>query len=270
MAINVVVSGATGRMGQTLVRLIAEDPRFQLGGGIDQSALSDSAAQAHGFGRIETAETAAELIREADVVIDFSAPAGLQALLTRRAEDLAGKGIVIGTTGLTPEIQQSIGNAARRCPIVVAANFSVAVNLMLGLAETAAAVLAADRYDIEIVEAHHKRKVDAPSGTALALAQVIAAARNVQVDQVRRDGRSGNVGARPPGEIGIHALRGGEIVGEHHVHFVGARDRLELAHIAQDRGLFAEGALLAAQWVSGRTPGKYAMSEVLGLVPTQP
>ena len=265
MAINVVVSGATGRMGQTLLRLIADDPRFELVGGIDKTRMSEAEANAHGFKRIESADSAATMIRDADVVIDFSAVAGLQALLSQRAKELAGKGVVIGTTGLTPDVQQLISDAAQRSAIVVAANFSVAVNLMLGLAETAAAVLGPDRYDVEIVEAHHKRKVDAPSGTALALAQAIAAARNVQLDDVRKDGRSGAVGARRAGEIGIHALRGGEIVGEHRVHFVGTRDRLELAHIAQDRGLFAEGALLAAAWVHGRAAGKYAMSEVLGL-----
>ena len=265
MAIKVVVSGATGRMGQTLMRLIAEDDRFALAGGIDKTALTEADARAHGFERIESADTAASLIGDADVVIDFSAVPGLQALLSQRATDLAGKGVVIGTTGLTPAVQQLITDISKRSAVVVAANFSVAVNLMLGLAETAAGVLGADRYDVEIVEAHHKRKVDAPSGTALALAQAIAAARNVQLDTVRTDGRSGDVGARPAGEIGIHALRGGEIVGEHHVHFVGSRDRLEIAHIAQDRGLFGEGALLAAAWVHGRPPGKYGMPDVLGL-----
>jgi 4-hydroxy-tetrahydrodipicolinate reductase len=219
----------------------------------------------HGFARIETAASAGALLRSAHVLLDFSAVAGLHALLAQRADDLAGKGIVIGTTGLTPEVQQLITAISQRSAVVVAANFSVAVNLMLGLTEAAASVLGAERYDVEIVEAHHKRKVDAPSGTALALAQAVAHARKVMLDAVRRDGRSGEIGARPAGEIGIHAVRGGEIVGEHRVQFIGARDRLEIAHVAQDRGLFAEGALIAAEWAHGKPPGRYSMQHVLGL-----
>ena len=267
MATKVIVSGATGRMGQTLVRLIKDAPQFELVGGVDKTAIPAAEARDYGFARIEAAASAGPIIGAADVIIDFSAVAGLQALLEQRAHELAGKGIVIGTTGLTPDVQQLISEVAQRSAVVVAANFSVAVNLMLGLAETAASILGADRYDVEIVEAHHKRKVDAPSGTALALAQTIAAARKTKLDAVRRDGRTGETGARPPGEIGIHALRGGEIVGEHRIHFIGARDRLEIAHLAQDRGLFAEGALLAAQWVRGKPPGRYTMAEVLGMKP---
>jgi 4-hydroxy-tetrahydrodipicolinate reductase len=265
MPIKVVISGATGRMGQTLVDLIADAPDFQLIGGIDKEAMSGADAERFGFTAIETAATASELLRAGDVLLDFSAVAGLQTLLAQRAHDLAGKAVVIGTTGLTEKVLEQLEQLARQSVVLTAANFSIAVNLMLALTEAAARVLGPDRYDVEIVEAHHKRKVDAPSGTALALGKAVAAGRGTSLDKARKDGRSGETGARPAGEIGIHALRGGEIVGEHRVHFIGARDRLELAHSAQDRALFADGALVAAKWVYGKPPGRYSMMEVLGL-----
>lgn len=265
MPINLVISGATGRMGQTLVRLIAEDPQFRLVGGIDQEGQRDADAARYGYAMIETAESAGPLLRSADVVLDFSAPAGLQALLTLRADDLAGKGLVIGTTGLTGAIHQQLERLSQRSAIAVAANFSVAVNLMIGLVAVASRILGSDRYDVEIVEAHHKRKIDAPSGTALALGEAVARGRAADLAQLRIDGRSGETGARPRGQIGLHALRGGEIVGEHRVHFLGMRDRLEIAHSAQDRGLFAEGALVAAAWIHGKPARRYSMTEVLGL-----
>ncbi|HEX6065976.1 MAG TPA: 4-hydroxy-tetrahydrodipicolinate reductase, partial [Longimicrobiales bacterium] len=210
----------------------------------------------------ETADTCDELINGCDVIIDFSAVEGLQNLLQR---DLHGKALVVGTTGLTQEVNARLDAAAKTSPVLVAANFSVGVNLLLGLVEAAARVLAAEQYDVEIVEAHHSRKVDAPSGTALALGQAIAKARGVELDKIRKDSRSGQVGARSRGEIGFHAMRGGDIVGEHRVHFIGGHERIEIAHSAQDRGLFAEGALRAAGWIAGKPPGRYSMKDVLGL-----
>ena len=258
MSKKIVISGATGRMGQTLAGLIAANPEFELAGGIDR----DRATGERGFKRIETADTCAELIANCDVIIDFSAVEGLQNLLR---QNLQGKALVIGTTGLTPEVHAQLDIAAKRSPVLVAANFSVGVNLLLGLVEAAARVLAADQYDVEIVEAHHNRKVDAPSGTALALGQAIAKARGVELDKIRKDSRSGQVGARVKGEIGFHAMRGGDIVGEHRVHFIGAHERIEIAHSAQDRGLFAEGALRAAGWIAGKPAGRYSMKDVLGM-----
>ena len=232
-------------MGQTLARLIAADHRFELAGGID----------------IDRPATA-EIISRCDVVIDFSAVAGLESLL---AQNLAGKALVVGTTGLTPEVMGILEQTARQAAVLVAANFSVGVNLLLGLVEQAARVLGPEQYDVEIVEAHHNRKVDAPSGTALALGQAIANARKVPLEQLRKDGRSGQTGSRGKGEIGFHAMRGGEIVGEHQVHFIGSHERIEIAHSAQDRGLFAEGALRAAAWLAGKPAGTYTMKDVLGL-----
>ena len=270
MPTNVVISGATGRMGQTLVGLIAHDRDFELIGGIDKDRKVGGDAARYGFRTIETAEAAGEMIAATDVVLDFSAVAGLQALLTLRAADLAGKGLVIGTTGLTPDVLRLLAHASITSAVIVSANFSVGVNLVLGLVDAAARVLGPERYDAEIVEAHHSRKVDAPSGTALALGHAIANGRGVALESLRRDGRSGNTGQRPQGEIGFHALRGGEVVGEHRVHFIGARERIEIAHTAQDRAIFAEGALVAAEWIKGKPAGSYSMKEVLGLAFLEP
>lgn len=270
MPINVVISGATGRMGQTLVGLIAHAREFQIIGGIDRERKVGGDAARYGYRTIETAETAGEMLQSAHVVLDFSSPAGLQTLLTLRAADIAGKGLVVGTTGLTPEVLRLLAHASITSAVIVSANFSVGVNLILGLVDAAARVLGPERYDVEIVEAHHNRKVDAPSGTALALGYAVANGRGVPLETIRRDGRSGNAGPRQHGEIGFHALRGGEIVGEHRVHFIGARERIEIAHMAQDRAIFAEGALVAAQWINGRAAGSYSMKEVLGLAFLEP
>ncbi len=258
MSKKIVISGATGRMGQTLVGLIASHPDFEVAGGIDRERTTGE----HGFDRIETASTCADLITNCDVIIDFSAVEGLQNLLK---QDLRGKALVVGTTGLTADVNAQLDAVAKTSAVLVAANFSIGVNLLLGLVEAAARVLAPEQYDVEIVEAHHSRKVDAPSGTALALGQAIAKARGVEFDKIRRDSRSGQVGARSKGEIGFHAMRGGDIVGEHRVYFIGGHERIEIAHSAQDRGLFAEGALRAAGWIVGKPAGRYSMKDVLGL-----
>ena len=270
MSIKVVISGATGRMGQTLVGLIAQSREFELIGGIDREYKSGGEASRYGFRTIETADAASELIQAADVVLDFSTVAGLQALLAQRSTELAGKSLVVGTTGLTPDVLRLLAHTSVTSAVIISANFSVGVNLVLGLVDAAARVLGPDRFDVEIVEAHHNRKVDAPSGTALALGHAVANGRGVALEAYRKDGRSGNTGSRPHGEIGFHALRGGDVVGEHHVHFIGARERIEIAHMAQDRSLFAEGALVAAKWINGKPAGSYSMKEVLGLAFLEP
>ena len=252
-------------MGQTLVRLLEQHPDLELIGGIDRAPKSGAAAQELGFPVIETADTGADVIKAADVVLDFSAVAGLDHLLKARAGELKGRALVVGTTGLPAELLGLLEEAASSSAVIIAANFSIGVNLLLALVDAAARVLTAEQFDVEIVEAHHRLKVDAPSGTALALGRAIAQARGIVLDTVRRDGRTGDTGQRPRGEIAFHALRGGDIVGEHTVSFIGARERVEITHKAQDRGLFAEGALLAAEWVAGKKPGMYSMKEVLGL-----
>ncbi|HUG40786.1 MAG TPA: 4-hydroxy-tetrahydrodipicolinate reductase [Longimicrobiales bacterium] len=264
MALDLVVSGATGRMGRALGRLIGEAEDLRALGGIAPDMPPEGAA-ALGYPEIVAADACGEMLRRADAVIDFSAPEQLAAILDRYGDDLAGKALLVGTTGLGDDLERRLDTLAGRAAVLVAANFSVGVNLLLELVERAARALPGEEYDIEVVEAHHRRKADAPSGTALALAKAAAAGRGVALDDVRTDGRSGRTGERPAGEIGIHALRGGDVVGEHAVHFLGARERIAIRHAASSRDLFAEGALVAARWLAGREPGKYAMADVLGL-----
>jgi 4-hydroxy-tetrahydrodipicolinate reductase len=265
MPAKVVISGATGRMGQTVAALLSQSDDWQLVGGIDRETLPANVAAQHGFPTIEVAPAAMNAIRAADVIIDFSAPEGLQALLHHQSLNLAGKALVVGTTGLTPEVWTALKTMGQDAPVIVSANYSVGMNLMLGVVAAAARVLPAERFDVEITETHHRHKADAPSGTALLLGRTIADARGHKLEDVRRDGRSGNTGERALGEIAFHALRGGEVVGEHRVSFLGAHERFEIVHAATDRGLFAEGALLAARWLLGKPPGQYTMRDVLGL-----
>jgi 4-hydroxy-tetrahydrodipicolinate reductase len=258
--IRIVVSGATGRMGRTVTRLAEREPSIQLVGGLDRETAPDLPV---GVAPIVTIAEAEGVLRSCDVVIDFSAPAFLRVLLQDRLETLTGSALVVGTTGLGPEVETLLERAAERIPVLTAANFSIGVNLLLALAERTAAVLDTE-FDVEIVETHHRRKEDAPSGTALALGAAVAAGRKTDLESVRRDGRSGRPGARPTGEIGMHALRGGDVIGDHVVHFIGEVERVELAHRASDRSLFASGALRAARWIARRTPGRYSMKDVLG------
>ncbi|HET7273729.1 MAG TPA: 4-hydroxy-tetrahydrodipicolinate reductase [Longimicrobiaceae bacterium] len=255
-----VVSGASGRMGGVLAELCADDETIDLIGGIVRSGEDE----VNGFATVRSVEDAGDLIRRADAVVDFSAPAFLRDLISNQGDALASRALIVGTTGLADDQHRALDELSARSPVLVAANFSVGVNLLLALARRTANVLG-DDYDVEIIETHHRRKEDAPSGTALALASAVADGRGVDLAAVRRDGRSGRPGARPAGEIGMHSLRGGDVVGEHSVSFIGTRERVELGHVATDRALFAEGALRAARWLAGRSPGHYTMRDVLGL-----
>lgn len=260
MPLELVVSGATGRMGTILGRLIAEADDVRAVGGI-----APAGGSAPDVPELRDVAAAGELIRRADAVVDFSAPGQVAALLHHHETVLAGRALLIGTTGLGPETEARLERLASSVAVLVAANFSVGVNLLLGLVEQAARALHADGYDIEIVEAHHRRKEDAPSGTALALGRAASAGRGAELEAVRQDGRTGRTGARPPSQIGFHALRGGDVTGEHTVHFLGERERIALGHAALGRDLFAEGALVAARWMVGRPAGWYTMADVLGL-----
>lgn len=265
MTVNVAVSGATGRMGREVARLVAQADDLRLVGGIARSSYEPRDTIPLGYDQVEAPETAAPVIEAADVVLDFSSPEQLTRLLTSQAEALAGRALVVGTTGLGAEHFGALERAAERSPIVAAANFSIGVNVLIALVERAARLLSADRYDVEVVEAHHRRKLDAPSGTALSLGAAVARGRDARLEDVRRDGRTGRSEVeRPVGEIGFHAVRGGDVAGEHRVMFLGARERLELAHAALDRSLFAEGALVAARWVVRQPPGRYGLLQVLG------
>ena len=200
-------------------------------------------------------------LANAQVYIDFTSPestrSAAQAAVSRRTA------AVIGTTGLGEADERAIAELAKVAPVVVAANFSLGVNLVLGLVRQAAKVLGPE-WDAEVVETHHHAKRDAPSGTALAIARAIAAGHGVDYDQVKRHTRDGDVGARPRGEIGVASVRGGDVVGEHVAYFFGVAERIEIAHRATSRTIFAAGALKAAAWVVGKPPGRYDMLAVLG------
>lgn len=234
------ILGAGGRMGRMILgELAGEDPLC-----VDRAAL----AGPDPFG-------------DADVVIDFSAPDALV-----RALDVLRPGVALvsGTTGLGADHRAALDRRATEAPVLHAANFSVGVALLHELAARAAA--AVPGFDVEIVEAHHGRKRDAPSGTALALATTIAAARGVDLADHLVHGREGLVGERPAGEIGVHAVRAGDTVGDHTIWLAGAGERLELRHVATSRATFAAGAVRAARWLVGRPPGAYRMADVLGAV----
>lgn len=263
--IRVVVCGATGRMGRSLAALMAAADDVECTAGIAGTAAADDDAHASGYPRIVTLADAGPMLESADVLIDFSTPDALGALVDAHADRLAGRAVITGTTGLDDGTARAFEGLAARAAILTAANFSIGVNLLAGLARRAAAALDRERYDIEIVEAHHGGKVDAPSGTALVLGRAVAEGRGVSLADVRRDGRSGHTGVRPPGEIGFHSLRGGGVVGDHRIHFLGRGERIELGHVATDRSLFAEGALAAARWIAGKPAGRYDMDQVLGL-----
>jgi 4-hydroxy-tetrahydrodipicolinate reductase len=261
---RLVICGIRGRMGSTLARLAAAQADVRVVAGLARVPLSAEEAEELGCDAVVGIEEAAGVIADADVVIDFSGASGTALLLQHGGTALRDRALVVGTTGLEQRTQQQLDALARMAAVLTAANFSIGVNLLVVLAERAAAVLDASRYDAEVVEVHHGRKRDAPSGTALALGEAVARGRAMQLDNVRRDGRSGDAGARPAGEIGFHAVRGGGVVGEHQLLFLGQRERIELGHQALDRSLFAEGALAAALWLAGRPAGRYAMRDVLG------
>ena len=265
--IKMGVIGCGGRMGRMLVAEIAGAEGCALVGGTvapGSAHAGNDLGELAGIGRIGLVAGTApgELIRASDVVIEFSVAAASASHAELAAE--LGKPLVIGTTGLSVAETTSVHAAARRIPIVWAANTSLGINLLLGLVEQVAARLGPD-WDVEIMEMHHRGKADAPSGTALALGRAAASARGVKLDEVAQRGRDGITGARRGGDIGFASLRGGDAVGDHHVIFAGAGERLELSHRATNRAIYAKGAVRAARWVIGKAPGLYGMKEVLGL-----
>jgi 4-hydroxy-tetrahydrodipicolinate reductase len=256
---KIAIAGAAGRMGQMLIRRIAATEGCSLVGAIE-SATSNAVGS--DVGGIKATADAAAAMGGADVLIDFTVPAATVAHARIAADK--GVAVVIGTTGLNPEQGKAILDAARKVPIVWAANMALGVNILMALVEKTAAMLD-PAYDIEILEMHHRHKIDAPSGTALALGRAAAAGRKVELDKVWRKSRDGHTGARPTGEIGFATLRGGEEVGVHTVMFTAAGERLELSHRSFSRETYAAGAVRAAQWLAGKKPGLYGMKDVLGL-----
>ena len=264
------VLGCAGRMGRAVMAEVLASPACELAGGVEMpghAALGQDLGVLAGgepAGR-SASDDAAALIAAADVVIEFSGPAATVAHVALAAA--AGTGHVIGTTGLSAGEEQAIRAAAARTAILRAANMSLGINLLLGLAEQVARALPPAAFDAEIVEIHHKHKVDAPSGTALALGAAVARGRGVELAAVAEHGRDGLTGARAAGAIGFAALRGGDAVGDHSVIFAGIGERLELVHRATDRRIYARGAVHAARWAKGQAPGLYGMPDVLGLTP---
>ena len=251
---RVAVAGAGGRMGRALIDAVQADQGFTLVSALDVPGSPAVGTQAGGVK--VTSDLGA--IAQADALIDFTRPEGtLQHLRHARA-------MVIGTTGFTEEDKGAIAEAAKRIPIVMAANFAVGVNAVYKLAESAARILG-DAYDVEIVEAHHQHKVDAPSGTALQLGRVVAKALGRDLEKNAVFGRKGDLGERKPKDIGFHSIRGGDIVGEHTVIFAGAGERVEVTVRSQSRLTYAHGALRAVKFLKTRGPGLYDMGDVLGL-----
>jgi 4-hydroxy-tetrahydrodipicolinate reductase len=265
MKIGIV--GCAGRMGRMLMNAVADAEGCSLVGGSERQgsdAIGRDLGELMGRGAmgLTVTDDAAALFAAADAVIDFTAPAATLAHAALAAD--MGKVLVVGTTGLAADGEAELRAAALRTSIVYAPNFSVGVNLLMALTERAAATLG-DDYDIEIVEMHHRHKVDAPSGTALGLGRAAAKGRAVPLDAVWCKARDGHTGARPKGEIGFATLRGGDVVGDHSVIFAAEGERIELTHKASSRAVFAKGAVRAALWAFGRSPGLYSMRDVLGL-----
>ncbi len=266
-ATRVVIVGAGGRMGRMLLRVASETPGAQIAAGLDRVGAADldrDLGELAGIGGLglRLIDDAAAAFRAGDVAIDFT-QADATAKNVAQAADI-GIAYVAGTTGLQPEHQAVIEQAAKRIAIMQAANMSLGVTLLASLVEQVARRLD-ESYDIEVLEMHHRMKVDAPSGTALALGRAAAAGRGQPLEELWVKSRDGITGARQPGSIGFATLRGGDVVGDHSVIFAAMGERIELAHKASSRELFARGALRAALWVKGKPPGLYSMKDVLGL-----
>lgn len=240
---KIAIVGAAGRMGRMLVAL-AEKGGFEVVAKVDALDGYDKTFP-----------------DDVDAVVDFSYHTAVPASINKAAG--CGAAYVIGTTGLVADEQAVVDEAAKKIPVVQSGNYSLGINLLLGLAKKAASVLG-EEYDVEVVEMHHKHKKDAPSGTALMLAKAVAKGRGVDFGAKAVYGRKGDIGERPEGEIAVHALRGGSVVGDHTVMFAGDVERVELTHKAQSREAFAAGALQAAKWAKGKKPGVYTMMDVLG------
>src|SRR6516162_4930394 len=264
---RLVVAGAGGRMGRTLVHAIAASKGATLAGAVDapvSAAIGRDAGELAGLGKngIEVASNVEPLLAGADGLLDFTVPNASVAF----AELAARRGMVhvIGTTGLSGEQEKLLAEASRRAVIVKSGNMSMGVTLLAALVKRMARALD-DEFDIEILEMHHSEKIDAPSGTALMLGQSAAEGRGIDLAGHSVRGRDGHTGARRPGDIGFAALRGGSVMGDHTVIFAGPAERIEVSHRAEDRMIFARGAVRAALWARQQHPGLYSMADVLGL-----
>lgn len=264
--LRVVIAGAAGRMGLTLVRLLAESNDFVLAGALEAPGHADLGQDAAVLAGLPAAHIAISddplpLLAQADAVIDFTEPKVSVELAALSAQ--ARIVHVIGTTGCSAADDVKIRAAARHAVIVKSGSMSLGINLLAELVKRAARAL--PEFDIEIVEMHHRMKVDAPSGTALLLGQAAAESRGISLADNSARARDGHTGARPEGVIGFASLRGGTVIGEHQVILAGPGERIVLGHVAEDRTIFARGAIAAARWAHGKKPGLYTMSDVLGI-----
>lgn len=264
---GLVVTGASGRMGQMLARMIVDSGKARLVGAVERAGHSwvgQDLGSAMGGAKlgVNVTDDPLEAFAQAQGVLDFTAPSATLEFANLAAQ--ARLVHVIGTTGFTESELEALKPAARHAVIVRAGNMSLGVNLLTQLTRKVAAALDED-FDIEVIEAHHNQKVDAPSGTALMLGEAAAEGRGVSLSDAADRGRDGITGARQRGQIGFSAVRGGDIIGEHDVMFAGPGERVILRHVASDRGLFARGALRAALWGQGKPPGEYDMIDVLGI-----
>lgn len=257
---RVGVLGAGGRMGQAIIAALAETPGLKLGGAVERAGHAIVGTKL-GAGLIVCSNPLA-LAHSCDVLIDFTTPDALAANLEAACESKTP--LVVGTTGLEAKHHKAIDAAARDVAVLQTGNTSLGVNLLAALVEQAAAKLG-DEWDIEIVEMHHRHKVDAPSGTALLLGEAAAKGRGINLAKRAARGRDGITGARKPGDIGFASLRGGSVAGDHQVIFAAEGERIELGHRAETRDIFARGAVKAAAWLAGKTPGRYSMRDVLGI-----
>ncbi|CAO4142622.1 4-hydroxy-tetrahydrodipicolinate reductase [Methylorubrum aminovorans] len=264
---KLVVVGAEGRMGRMLIRAVAEAEGCTLHGAVERAgspALGQDAGRLAGIGDlgVSVSDDPLSLFVAADGVLDFTVPAATVAFAELAAQ--ARIVHVVGTTGLSQDDLKRLEAASYHARIVRSGNMSLGVNLLAGLVRKVAATLG-EAFDIEVLEMHHRMKVDAPSGTALLLGEAAAEGRRVSLAETRISTRDGHTGARRPGDIGFATLRGGSVVGDHSVIFAGPSERITLSHHAEDRGIFARGAVRAAQWAFDQPPGLYGMDDVLGL-----
>jgi 4-hydroxy-tetrahydrodipicolinate reductase len=262
--IRLIVNGAAGRMGRRLIALASEDPELTLAAALERSDHPELGTDAGALAGVKPlgVSLSATTTAAADTAVDFSSPASTLAMMDWCAA--RGVALVVGTTGLGADAEARLNIAAKKIPCLLASNMSLGVNVLLQVVEDVARALG-DAYDVEIVEAHHNQKKDAPSGTALSLGRRVAAGLGRDLDAVAVHGRHGLVGARTKAEIGFHAVRCGDAVGDHTVIFGGIGERVEVRHVATSRDTFARGALRAAKFLAGKPPGRYTIADVLGL-----
>ncbi len=265
--LKVAVLGASGRMGKAILSCLTEADDLTLVGAVTEPgdpALGDDAGELAGVGTlgVPLTDDRAQGLHGAQVAIDFTLPAAVEANVRACVDH--GAALVVGTTGLAEQQLKTLETAAQEIPLVYARNMSVGVNVFMDLVSRAAAALGGD-YDVEILEAHHRQKVDAPSGTALDLGERVAAVKGRALDELAVHGRHGHTGPRVPGTIGFSVIRAGSTVGDHTVTFTALEEQIELSHHAIDRKNFARGAVRAARWLAAQPPGLYSMADVLGL-----